>query len=402
MIPLFLLQLLRREEIDNRPFDEFKSKYESLYIPALTNSRDAWTATDSSNPCDHGIHSSVDRTDTRNRLRYFRWLVGIPWEVSIDSSYDEIQADAAAYMQANNELTHSPSSSGQCYTANAYNGASHSNIAWSSAALTSANSITMYMDDSGVDSLGHRRWILNYGTTAFGLWQTRNYGALRVFGVPGSSARMLSLKSVGSVGPLGEPPELNETGGDVGRRLMDESVAFVAYPPGGPSLLSQAKVVWSFQKSQINSIESVEIERSDGLNIEATGTILGGGYHGFAMAKIVLSSVSQIVSGYRYRVRVRADGETFEWYPYFVSYSSSSGWTGTSPIEFSDDDSGGDDSGGGDSGGGVSVVAIVVPITIIVIVGVGIAIVAVLWRMKMKMKESENAKNPMAIPVLNP
>jgi hypothetical protein len=117
---------------------------------------------------------------------------------------------------------------------------------------------------------------------------------------------------------------------------------------------------------------------------------------------VISNSQTNIVSGYRYRVRLIADEETYEWYPYFVTYSVSQGWSGTSPLEFSDfltsTPSGNSESNSED---GVPVAAIVVPIVIVVVGGLIAALL--IWHLKFRGKYNDvNEKSTLFIPTLNP
>lgn len=119
--------------------------------------------------------------------------------VTYDSSEDGPAAEAAMYMVANKALTHTPDTSGLCYTANAARLAGSSNLdmfwgtGYDTQSVPSANSIVDYLIDNGVSSLGHRRWVLYpfLGKTSFG----------RVDGQPaGTSAQYMAsvLKVIGN------------------------------------------------------------------------------------------------------------------------------------------------------------------------------------------------------------
>jgi hypothetical protein len=296
---------IRRPELDERPIKDLMQKYESLYLPKLTTPSDAWTATSPSDPCDPGVHSAVDRTDALNRLRYFRWLVGIPSTVSIDDSANGAQAAAIASTQMNDDSPPSSSRNRPHWKQSAFD----SHVTCSAGAITSSGSIDLYMDDTATPSLNRRRSLLNCGATAFALWQTRRCVALRVNGVP---------------------TEVESTG-----HKLPPSVPFVAYPPGGLSLLDRARVDWSFEKPPITVIDALEIKRSDGLVVRATPVLTGA--NGRSTVRIVLSNPGEdIVAGHGYRVRLTADGEQFEWFPYFVTHSAAGKWGGASPPLFAD------------------------------------------------------------------
>ena len=117
-------------------------------------------------PCDPG-HVPDDAQDAAiARVNLYRWLVGLP-PVGIAASFLAEQQECAVVMDANNQLTHHPSPDLECYTPGAAQGAGSSNLALGTNLV---QSVDLFVDDRGVPSLGHRRWVFNPGmeTTAFG------------------------------------------------------------------------------------------------------------------------------------------------------------------------------------------------------------------------------------------
>jgi hypothetical protein len=369
MALLFVLSLVQRPELDQRHFSELVFKYESLYIPKLTG--DSWTASSSSSTCDHGSHSAVDRSDALNRIRYFRWLVGLSTDVRIDDQYTSAQAQCAASLQQLGYLTHQIDPGDPCYTKAGSDAAKFSNLFQRGVLATSSGAIEMFMDDYGTPTVGHRLAMINSEVTAYGLGQNHNFVALRVFDVPGSPGWSHSLA----------------------RRLRAASDSFVAYPPGGPSMIDRmvdwynGPVDWSFQRWYIDEedVGAVEITRADGLAIPATAehiwdTQMPGSR--MSMVRIQLSCPNaHIAAGYQYRVRLTIAGEVYEWYPYFLSYSSETGWENTTTMWFpgheANQPKGNDqDKDKGLSGGAVAAIVIVV---LLVVAG---AAVGVFWWLK--------------------
>jgi hypothetical protein len=362
MLLLSFLHIFRRDELDQRSFSDLKTQYESLYRARLSGS--AWTALNASDPCDRGTHAKVDREDTIRRIQYYRWLVGVPWNVSLDESYNAVQAAAAAYMQANGELNHRPSSDGKCYSEEAHDGASHSNLA-AGAGITSSFSITMYMDDSNTPSLGHRRWVINWGTAAFGLWQTADYGALRTFSVPMYNTPV--------------------------------NVSFVAYPPGGPSVLSDAKSYWHFQRPGMNQLPTVTITRADGVQLPVTVTLNTEGYGSMPAAVIEISDKKNIVKGFQYQVKLVLGNDIFEWYPYFVDVSSNQ-WSGQDPVLFKEQILTPPEQS---SAGKSTAIAVGATIGAIAVVAV-IVVTVLLVRKRISLGSNEKTISQTGIPILNP
>ena len=119
-------------------------------------------------------------------LNLYRFVAGVPSNVSLDSSYSEMAQAGSLVMAANNELTHTPSrpaGMSEALYSLGYSGTSQSNIHWSQVTgawggkCSLASSVISYMSDVGsgpgcvnFETVGHRRWCLNpaMGKTGFG------------------------------------------------------------------------------------------------------------------------------------------------------------------------------------------------------------------------------------------
>lgn len=124
--------------------------------------------------CIGGSLQDSAKTAVLNKLNEVRARHGL-LPVSYDSSDDGAAAEAALYMVANKGLTHTPVSTGKCYSANAVRlaGSSNLHMTYSSGetrGVAGEASIVGYLIDSGVSSIGHRRWILSpyLGKITFG------------------------------------------------------------------------------------------------------------------------------------------------------------------------------------------------------------------------------------------
>ena len=145
----------------------------------------AWTAGPSM--CDPGSMPADAIDDTLRRVNVYRWLSGLG-PVTEDVGQRANDQACAHMMSVNGMLDHSPPSGWTCYTAGGAAGAGSSNL--SLGAGSSAGGIDLFMDDSGVDSLGHRRWILNGPLGAVGVGFSsgvRGASCLGVFDSSGSS-----------------------------------------------------------------------------------------------------------------------------------------------------------------------------------------------------------------------
>ena len=115
--------------------------------------------------CDPGVTTQAFRDSVLLRLNYFRKMAGIPPVTDFNGAYNTQDQAAALMMAANHSLNHTPPSSWTCYTTTGYAGSSSSNLALGAYGPAA---IDLYMDDGGVSSLGHRRWILYPQTQEMG------------------------------------------------------------------------------------------------------------------------------------------------------------------------------------------------------------------------------------------
>jgi len=117
--------------------------------------------------CDPGTLGEVAIEDTIRRINLFRALSGLP-PVTEDRARHPMTQACAVMMNVNGALSHDPPVSWECWTAQGAAGAASSNLALGS--TTPGNAIDLLMRDPGVESVGHRRWLLGYflGKVAIG------------------------------------------------------------------------------------------------------------------------------------------------------------------------------------------------------------------------------------------
>ncbi|GAB4210323.1 MAG: hypothetical protein OHK0013_30840 [Sandaracinaceae bacterium] len=150
-----------------------------------TTATAAWTP--GPGDCDPGSMPREAIDDTLRRINGFRWLIGLGPVVDDPSAHTR-QQSCAVMMYRNGSLDHFPPMSWRCYTADGASGAGSSNLALGTG--NSADTIDLYVDDHGVTSLGHRRWVLNGPLGRVGIGFAGNAGCLGVFDRSGSSDRM--------------------------------------------------------------------------------------------------------------------------------------------------------------------------------------------------------------------
>lgn len=263
--------------------------------------------------CSAGTLSSAEKQKALVTLNTIRALHNLP-AVTYDSTSDAAVTAAALIMVANNTLTHAPASNLACYTALGATGAGISNLYLTAgknmSSVLSATPIEAFLSDVNVDSLGHRRWILDpfLSQTAFG----------RVDGSPsGSTTKVMSvaLKVIG--------------GADA--NLATSNLTYVAYPQGNyPSKYVSKGWYLSFsalpdRNSRAgNSGNHVDysfasVQVFDEALTSMTVTDLAYDYQGYGLANNLQWKVAGLQDGVTYRVKinnVRVNGAQMPAYDY--------------------------------------------------------------------------------------
>lgn len=130
--------------------------------------------------CVSGVPTDDEKQKVLDRINYLRSIHGLP-EVVYDTEGDKITAECSLIIAATNighgslQLSHTPDNSWKCFTQAAYDGCNSSNIhvARANYDLYSTDSTAIvdgFMRDENVDSVGHRRWLLDpwLGHISFG------------------------------------------------------------------------------------------------------------------------------------------------------------------------------------------------------------------------------------------
>jgi hypothetical protein len=117
--------------------------------------------------CDEGGTSVAFRNAVQLRINYYRAMAGVPAVVVLSDDYNRKAQKAALMMSVNDQLSHSPPATWQCYSAEGAEAAGRSNLylgvyAW--------HAIDGYVRDPGSGNyfVGHRRWVLHPQTQAMG------------------------------------------------------------------------------------------------------------------------------------------------------------------------------------------------------------------------------------------
>ncbi|MCF8217771.1 MAG: CAP domain-containing protein [Bacteroidales bacterium] len=160
--------------------------YEDNYLASAVDNL-GWTG--SVNGCDAGSVSQTSHEKVVQRINYFRRICGISDNITHNASQNSMCQEAALIMKANDNLSHYPPQSWQCWTQDGYDAAGASNIAWSSqpGSMHSTIAVTGYIEDPGSNNkkVGHRAALLLPGLEKVGhgstdqtnaiLWMEGNY-----------------------------------------------------------------------------------------------------------------------------------------------------------------------------------------------------------------------------------
>ncbi len=126
--------------------------------------------------------SPVDEAKALARLRQYRWLCGLSYDVVIKPVYTDEAQEGGEILAALGKLDHHPAQPAgwnDADYAKAKSACGHGNLAMGAGDLTRA--VDMWMDDSdksNIDALGHRRWMLNPVMQACGFGISGKYSVI--------------------------------------------------------------------------------------------------------------------------------------------------------------------------------------------------------------------------------
>jgi hypothetical protein len=224
--------------------------------------------------CDPGTAHPDAIEDAVRRTNLFRGLAGLP--PVVENAEFSRKAQLCAVLQAAmGDLDHTPPASAPCYSADGAEAAGSSNLAYGISNI--ADAVDLYLSDTGVRSLGHRRWILHppYDRAGFGF--ARGYSCQWVFG----------------------------WGSDPG-------VAFVAWPAAGPFPIQALGGPWSIGASGVRFAgATVSVTRvSDGASLTVTDVYVPDSGYGLETLAWTVGGTSGPGA---YRVRIEGTARTFDY-----------------------------------------------------------------------------------------
>ena len=265
------------ERLEKRTCSDVCTRFNKDFVPQAGSQ--IWAGDTSG--CDVGIHSTDDLEDAVRRINLYRWLVGIENATVTTVKDKNAQCQKCALiMDANSDLSHDPPSSWKCWTKEGRDGASVSNIAWLQ--HTAPYAVRTYIEDPGVISLGHRRWLLYPALNTIGIGQRRKGNCIQI---------------------------INDD------YQWKDNIPFVAYPAPGYFPYSEVFGYWSFAAEYVLTDATVSIVRSDGTPVpcKVDASSAKFGWYGQPTILIQPTNTNLIKSGYSYTVTVTSQSNKKTW-----------------------------------------------------------------------------------------
>jgi len=152
-------------QIDTTQRSLVQAFYKSVYNGS-NHTTPAWTGSIAN--CEAGTIDPAFRQAVLARINYFRAMAGVPATIRLDETLSTKAQQAALMMSANHDLSHYPSSSWDCYSAEGAEAAGSSNL---SLGVYGPNAISSYIEDYGANNttVGHRAWLLKPQQSTMGI-----------------------------------------------------------------------------------------------------------------------------------------------------------------------------------------------------------------------------------------
>ena len=178
--------------------------------------------------CIPGVTSALFKEAVLLRVNYFREMAGVPDGVTFDTTKNAKSQEAALIMSANEDLSHEPPETWDCWTQDGDEAAGASNLSLGNYGW---DAVFSQMRDNGTNNsaAGHRRWIVFPPTEVMG---TGDIPASNNF-PPSNSLWVLDLPNISNDVPIRDSDAVN-------------GLPFVAWPPPGFVPYQIAFPRWSF------------------------------------------------------------------------------------------------------------------------------------------------------------
>ena len=165
--------------------DSVIAEYNTVYLQTEVTDT-GWTGNTAS--CTAGTVSQDTHNKVIARINYFRKLVGLNDNTTLDASFFDQMQQTVLMMHANGTIDHFPPNTWACWTQSGYDGAGITNLA----TTHSTAAVTLFIEDPGSfnHAVGHRRWILHSDKTQFSYGTTSQYMALTITGVAGGNTKI--------------------------------------------------------------------------------------------------------------------------------------------------------------------------------------------------------------------
>jgi len=220
-----------------------REEVRSFYIAVYTSSDGVpMNTTANVSTCTPGTNAATYQEAVLRRINWFRAMAGLPASVTLNTTNNSKDQEAAVMMSANTNLSHSPPPTWHCYTFNGATASSNSNLALGDAG---ADAITGYIWDYGANNnaVGHRRWLLYPQTQVMGTGDVPQQG---------------SFKSANATWVFD---------GNYGGPRPATRKSYVSWPPAGYVPYPVVYPRWSFALSNANFTNATVNMKSNGVPV---------------------------------------------------------------------------------------------------------------------------------------
>lgn len=219
--------------------------------------------------CNAGSVPKAVHDKVSQRINYFRRMVGLNDNTTMDASKYKMYQEAALIMSANNKLDHTPPKDWKCWTQLGYNGANSSNLSWGSPGsnYNSTKALLGQMRDHGDNNIhvGHRRWILYSKAVQFSHGSTKNTMSLGVIGFPKTNTKIPEYIAYPPKGYVPQPLIFDRWSFGIPNADFSEATVTMTGPSGkiNVTVVSRNKtygdktIVWEPQNITRNSTEDI-------------------------------------------------------------------------------------------------------------------------------------------------
>src|ERR1035441_1427039 len=236
--------------VDTKSREGVRSFYNAVYTASdgVPMNSSANTAS-----CFAGTNSVDFRDAVVRRINFFRAMAGLPADITLTNTFNRNAQLAALIMSANNNLSHTPPPTWNCFSTSGSNAANNSNLSLGTAG---PDAVDGFITDPGAgnSAAGHRRWLLYPQTQIMGTGDIPAQGGF-------SAANAIWVFD----GNFGGPRPATRT-------------AYVSWPPAGllPAAVTYPR--WSFAFTNAVFSSATVAMRSNGVPISTTLESVANGF----------------------------------------------------------------------------------------------------------------------------